>query len=71
MRIFNTYGPRMRLNDGRVLRLHRPGPARRGLTVFGDGSQTCSFCYVDTVRGIYRLLMSDYAQPVNVGIPAR
>ena len=71
VRIFNTYGPRMRLNDGRVLPAFI-GQAIRGedLTVFGDGSQTRSFCYVDDlVEGIYRLLMSDYAQPVNVGHP--
>ena len=71
VRIFNTYGPRMRLNDGRVLPAFI-GQAIRGedLTVFGDGSQTRSFCYVDElVEGIYRLLMSDYAQPVNVGNP--
>ena len=69
--IFNTYGPRMRLNDGRVLPAFI-GQALRGedLTVFGDGSQTRSFCYVDDlVEGIYRLLMSDYAQPVNIGNP--
>lgn len=71
IRIFNTYGPRMRLNDGRVLPAFI-GQALRGenLTVFGDGSQTRSFCYVDDlVEGIYRLLMSDYAEPVNVGNP--
>ena len=71
VRIFNTYGPRMRLNDGRVLPAFI-GQALRGedLTVFGDGSQTRSFCYVDDlVEGIYRLLLSDYAQPVNVGNP--
>ncbi len=71
VRIFNTYGPHMRLNDGRVLPAFI-GQAIRGedLTVFGDGSQTRSFCYVDDlVEGIYRLLMSDYAQPVNVGNP--
>jgi dTDP-glucose 4,6-dehydratase len=71
VRIFNTYGPRMRLNDGRVLPAFI-GQAIRGedLTVFGDGSQTRSFCYVDDlVEGIYRLLMSDYAHPVNVGNP--
>ncbi len=70
-RIFNTYGPRMRLNDGRVLPAFI-GQALRGedLTVFGDGSQTRSFCYVDDlVEGIYRLLMSDYAQPMNLGNP--
>ncbi|NOT75339.1 MAG: SDR family oxidoreductase [Cyclobacteriaceae bacterium] len=71
IRIFNTYGPRMRLNDGRVLPAFI-GQALRGedLTVFGDGLQTRSFCYVDDlVEGIYRLLMSDYALPVNVGNP--
>ncbi|MCU0415574.1 MAG: SDR family oxidoreductase [Cytophagaceae bacterium] len=71
VRIFNTYGPRMRLNDGRVLPTFI-GQALRGedLTSFGDGSQTRSFCYVsDLVEGIYRLLLSDYAQPVNVGNP--
>ena len=71
VRIFNTYGPRMRLNDGRVLPAFI-GQALRGedLTVFGDGSQTRSFCYVDDlVEGIYRLLMSDYVYPVNIGNP--
>jgi dTDP-glucose 4,6-dehydratase len=71
VRIFNTYGPRMRLNDGRVLPAFI-GQALRGedLTMFGDGSQTRSFCYVsDLVEGIYRLLLSDYAQPVNIGNP--
>lgn len=71
VRIFNTYGPRMRLNDGRVLPAFI-GQALRGedLTVFGDGSQTRSFCYVDDlVEGIYRLLKSDYPHPVNVGNP--
>src|SRR3989441_4794083 len=71
VRIFNTYGPRMRLNDGRALPAFI-GQALRGedLTVFGDGSQTRSFCYVDDlVEGIYRLLMSDYALPVNMGNP--
>lgn len=71
VRIFNTYGPRMRLNDGRVLPAFI-GQALRGedLTVFGDGSQTRSFCYVDDlVEGIYRLLHSDHAQPVNIGNP--
>ena len=72
VRIFNTYGPRMRLNDGRVLPAFI-GQALRGedLTIFGDGSQTRSFCYVaDLVEGIYRLLLSDYAQPVNIGNPS-
>ena len=71
VRIFNTYGPRMRLNDGRVLPAFM-GQALRGedLTVFGDGSQTRSFCYVDDlVEGIYRLLLSDYHLPVNIGNP--
>src|SRR6187397_563704 len=71
IRIFNTYGPRMRLNDGRALPAFI-GQALRGedLTVFGDGSQTRSFCYVaDLVEGIYRLLMSDHHQPVNIGNP--
>lgn len=71
VRIFNTYGPRMRLNDGRVLPAFI-GQALRGedLTVFGDGSQTRSFCYVDDlIEGIYRLLQSDYASPVNIGNP--
>ena len=71
IRIFNTYGPRMRLNDGRALPAFI-GQALRGedITVFGDGSQTRSFCYVDDlVEGIYRLLHSDYAQPVNIGNP--
>jgi dTDP-glucose 4,6-dehydratase len=71
VRIFNTYGPRMRLNDGRALPAFI-GQALRGedLTVFGDGSQTRSFCYVDDlVEGIVRLLMSDYHLPVNIGNP--
>jgi dTDP-glucose 4,6-dehydratase len=71
VRIFNTYGPRMRLNDGRVLPAFM-GQALRGedLTVFGDGSQTRSFCYVaDLVEGIYRLLLSDCVDPVNIGNP--
>jgi dTDP-glucose 4,6-dehydratase len=71
IRIFNTYGPRMRLNDGRALPAII-GQALRGedITVFGDGSQTRSFCYVDDlVEGIYRLLMSDYVYPVNIGNP--
>ena len=71
IRIFNTYGPRMRLNDGRALPAFI-GQALRGedLTVFGDGSQTRSFCYVDDlVEGIYRLLMSNYHFPVNIGNP--
>jgi len=71
VRIFNTYGPRMRLNDGRVLPAFI-GQALRGepLTMFGDGSQTRSFCYVDDlVEGIYRLLFSDYVLPMNIGNP--
>ncbi|HET8886309.1 MAG TPA: UDP-glucuronic acid decarboxylase family protein [Salinimicrobium sp.] len=71
VRIFNTYGPRMRLNDGRVIPAFI-GQTLRGedITVFGDGSQTRSFCYVDDqVEGIYRLLLSDYPYPVNIGNP--
>ncbi|OYX24687.1 MAG: NAD-dependent dehydratase [Flavobacteriales bacterium 32-35-8] len=71
VRIFNTYGPKMRLNDGRVIPAFM-GQALRGedLTIFGDGSQTRSFCYVDDqVEGIYRLLLSDYDHPVNIGNP--
>jgi dTDP-glucose 4,6-dehydratase len=71
VRIFNTYGPRMRLNDGRVLPAFI-GQALRGedLTIFGDGSQTRSFCFVtDLIEGIYRLLMSDYPYPLNIGNP--
>jgi dTDP-glucose 4,6-dehydratase len=71
VRIFNTYGPRMRLNDGRALPAFI-GQALRGedLTVFGDGTQTRSFCYVDDmIEGIYRLLLSDYHLPVNIGNP--
>jgi dTDP-glucose 4,6-dehydratase len=71
VRIFNTYGPRMRLNDGRVLPAFI-GQALRGedLTIFGDGTQTRSFCYVDDlVEGIYRLLLSDCVKPVNMGNP--
>jgi dTDP-glucose 4,6-dehydratase len=71
VRIFNTYGPRMRLGDGRVVPT-MIAQALRGepLTVFGDGKQTRSFCFVeDLVRGIYRLLMSDHVQPVNIGNP--
>lgn len=70
-RIFNTYGPRMRLNDGRVIPAFI-GQALRGedLTVFGDGKQTRSFCYVDDqVEGLYKLLLSDYPLPVNIGNP--
>lgn len=71
VRIFNTYGPRMRLDDGRALPTFL-SQALQGedITVFGDGSQTRSFCYVDDlVDGIYRLLLSDYAKPVNIGNP--
>ncbi|PJB11624.1 MAG: NAD-dependent dehydratase [Flavobacteriales bacterium CG_4_9_14_3_um_filter_40_17] len=71
VRIFNTYGPRMRLNDGRVIPAFM-GQALRGedLTIFGNGKQTRSFCYVDDqVEGIYRLLMSNYHEPVNIGNP--
>jgi dTDP-glucose 4,6-dehydratase len=70
-RIFNTYGPRMRLNDGRVIPAFI-GQALRGedLTVFGDGKQTRSFCYIDDqIEGLYRLLLSDYTLPVNIGNP--
>ena len=71
VRIFNTYGPRMRVNDGRVLPAFFSQAIRgEGLTVFGDGSQTRSFCYVDDlVEGIYRLLLSDCTTPVNIGNP--
>lgn len=72
VRIFNTYGPRMRLNDGRVIPAFM-GQALRGedLTIFGNGLQTRSFCYVDDqVEGIFRLLFSDYAYPVNIGNPS-
>jgi dTDP-glucose 4,6-dehydratase len=71
VRIFNTYGPRMRLDDGRALPAFM-SQALKGedITVFGDGSQTRSFCYVgDLVEGIYRLLLSDYPMPVNIGNP--
>ncbi|CAG0994972.1 dTDP-glucose 4,6-dehydratase [Methanosarcinales archaeon] len=71
VRIFNTYGPRMRLNDGRVVP-NFIGQALNGedITVYGDGSQTRSFCYVnDEIEGIYRLMMSDYTNPVNIGNP--
>ncbi len=71
VRIFNTYGPRMRLNDGRVIPAFI-GQALRGedLTVFGDGSQTRSFCYVDDqIEGVFKLLMSDYPEPINIGNP--
>lgn len=71
VRIFNTYGPRMRLNDGRALPAFMSQALRREeITVFGDGSQTRSFCYVDDlIEGIYRLLLSDYSLPVNIGNP--
>jgi dTDP-glucose 4,6-dehydratase len=71
VRIFNTYGPRMRLNDGRVVpNFMSQALAGKPLTVYGDGSQTRSFCYVtDLVDGIYRLLLSDEAEPVNIGNP--
>jgi dTDP-glucose 4,6-dehydratase len=71
VRIFNTYGPRMRVEDGRALPAFFSQAIRgEGLTVFGDGSQTRSFCYVDDlVEGIYRLLLSDYHHPVNIGNP--
>ena len=72
VRIFNTYGPRMRLNDGRALPAFMSQALEgRPLTVFGDGSQTRSFCYVDDlVEGIWRLLHSDEVEPVNIGNPA-
>ncbi|MEY4292941.1 MAG: hypothetical protein RIQ61_1339 [Bacteroidota bacterium] len=72
IRIFNTYGPRMRLDDGRALPTFMSQALKnKNLTVFGDGSQTRSFCYVDDlVDGIYRLLLSDYSLPVNIGNPA-
>lgn len=71
VRIFNTYGPRMRVEDGRVLPAFFSQAIRgEGLTVFGDGTQTRSFCYVDDlVDGIYKLLLSDYDQPMNIGNP--
>lgn len=72
IRIFNTYGPRMRLNDGRALpNFMRQALEGEDITVYGDGSQTRSFCYVDDlVEGIYRLLLSDCAEPVNIGNPS-
>lgn len=72
VRIFNTYGPRMRVEDGRVLPAFFSQAIRgEGLTVFGDGGQTRSFCYVDDlVDGIYKLMLSDYHMPVNIGNPA-
>lgn len=71
VRIFNTYGPRMRLDDGRALpTFFAQAMKEEDITVFGDGSQTRSFCYVsDLINGIYKLLLSDYAQPVNIGNP--
>lgn len=71
VRIFNTYGPRMRPNDGRAIPAFIPQALRHEpITVFGDGSQTRSFCYVDDlIEGIYRLLLSDYHEPVNIGNP--
>ena len=71
VRIFNTYGPRMRVNDGRALpAFFSQAIEGRDITVFGDGSQTRSFCYVsDLVAGIYKLLLSDYSDPVNIGNP--
>ena len=71
VRIFNTYGPRMRPNDGRAIPAFVPQALRNEpITVFGDGSQTRSFCYVDDlIEGIYRLLLSDYHEPVNIGNP--
>jgi dTDP-glucose 4,6-dehydratase len=72
VRIFNTYGPRMRVEDGRVLPAFFSQAIKgEGLTVFGEGQQTRSFCYVDDlVEGIYRLLLSDYHLPVNIGNPS-
>jgi dTDP-glucose 4,6-dehydratase len=72
IRIFNTYGPRMRLDDGRVLpTFMRQAIEGEDLSIFGDGSQTRSFCYVsDLVEGIYKLLLSDYHLPVNIGNPS-
>ncbi len=72
IRIFNTYGPRMRLDDGRALPTFMSQALRgENVTVYGDGSQTRSFCYVDDlVEGIYRLLLSDYSKPVNIGNPS-
>ncbi len=71
VRIFNTYGPRMRLNDGRVLpNFFYQALTGKDLTIYGDGSQTRSFCYVeDLVEGIYKLLLSNYVYPVNMGNP--
>lgn len=71
VRIFNTYGPRMRPSDGRAVPTFIPQALRNeAITIFGDGSQTRSFCYVsDLIEGIYRLMMSDYHEPVNIGNP--
>jgi dTDP-glucose 4,6-dehydratase len=71
VRIFNTYGPRMRLDDGRALpAFMKQAIEGHDITVFGDGSQTRSFCYVsDLIEGVYRLLLSDYVNPVNIGNP--
>jgi len=71
VRIFNTYGPRMRPNDGRAIPAFVPQALRnQPITIFGDGSQTRSFCYVsDLIEGIYRLMMSDQHEPVNIGNP--
>lgn len=71
VRIFNTYGPRMRINDGRALpNFFAQAIKNKDITIYGDGSQTRSFCYIDDqVDGIYKLLMSDYSQPVNIGNP--
>ena len=71
VRIFNTYGPRMRLNDGRVVPAFiSQALEKRPLTVFGDGTQTRSFCYcADLIRGVYRLMMSSVTRPVNIGNP--
>jgi dTDP-glucose 4,6-dehydratase len=71
VRIFNTYGPRMRLRDGRVVPAFlSQALTNKPITVFGDGRQTRSFCYVsDLIEGIYRLMMSDYSLPVNIGNP--
>jgi dTDP-glucose 4,6-dehydratase len=72
VRIFNTYGPRMRLNDGRVVpNFMKQALTGEPLTVYGDGSQTRSFCYVDDlIEGIYRLLLSNEVEPVNIGNPS-
>jgi dTDP-glucose 4,6-dehydratase len=72
VRIFNTYGPRMRVNDGRVVpNFINQAIEGKDITVYGDGNQTRSFCYVsDLIDGIYRLMMSDFTDPVNIGNPA-